>query len=232
MSGLLIFAALTISTSSFVEMWQSVSLVLCLIAISRAFMVDFMQALRLLIFSCSSNGISSPYFSLAFARFSLMVCSSSQCTRTGFWFMANTSSRALPESTSIFPVEDPMNTFNPAKSFALMPVCSSPLMIILCISATFLFVTPRWNMTWFAPFSAAIPIFSLSAAADIVGGLVFGISITVVTPPARAARDSVPISAFCTSPGSLKCTWASIPPAIMHLPWISIICRFSNFFER
>ena len=53
------------------------------------------------------------------------------------------------------------------------------------------------------------------ASAVTVAGLVLGISINDVTPPATAARLSVAISAFSVSPGSRKCTWVSMTPGMM-----------------
>ena len=53
---------------------------------------------------------------------------------------------------------------------------------------------------------------------SVAGGLVFGMSMNDVIPPSRAARDSLDMSAFAVMPGSRKCTWASIPPAMMTLP--------------
>ncbi|MBR4073432.1 MAG: ThiF family adenylyltransferase, partial [Clostridia bacterium] len=41
---------------------------------------------------CSVNGMSSPYFSSALARFAFMVASSSQCTRTGLLLIENSFS--------------------------------------------------------------------------------------------------------------------------------------------
>ena len=52
----------------------------------------------------------------------------------------------------------------------------------------------------------------------LLGGLVFGISQTEVTPPATAARDSEKISALWVSPGSRKCTWVSINPGNSNSP--------------
>ncbi len=51
-----------------------------------------------------------------------------------------------------------------------------------------------------------------------VGGIVFGMSHTVVTPPASAARDSLRMSPLCSSPGSRKCTWQSIKPGKSSRP--------------
>ena len=61
---------------------------------------------------------------------------------------------------------------------------------------------------------AAMAYFSFSASMDVVCGLVLGISMYDVTPPAAAARLSVAIVAFSVSPGSRKCTWSSMTPGI------------------
>ena len=53
-------------------------------------------------------------------------------------------------------------------------------------------------------FSEPIRYFSLRISIVTVCGLVLGISIKEVTPPAAAARDSLKISPLCVSPGSLK----------------------------
>ena len=45
-----------------------------------------------------------------------------------------------------------------------------------------------------------------------VGGAVFGISNTPVTPPITAARPPVAKSSLCVAPGSRKCTWVSMTP--------------------
>ena len=52
----------------------------------------------------------------------------------------------------------------------------------------------------------AILILLLNSSIVVVLGLVFGISIYEVTPPAIAAFDSDEIFPLCVSPGSLKCT--------------------------
>ena len=187
-------------------------------AISRALMLDFMHADLLRMFSCSVNGMSSPYFSCAFARFAFMVASSSQCTRTGLFLIENSFSRVSPWSTSMLPVDDPMNTFTPAMSSGLIPAASSPSSTILHIASALSFVAPMWNAIFEAHRPLARAIFALSASALVVAGEVLGMSMTVVTPPATAAIDSVDISALWVSPGSLKCTCASMPPAMRCLP--------------
>jgi hypothetical protein len=60
------------------------------------------------------------------------------------------------------------------------------------------------------------------AAIDSVGGLVFGMSMKLVIPPATAAADSVAMQPLCVSPGSRKCTWSSIMPGSSHCPAASI----------
>ena len=169
-------------------------------------MLDLMQAFLLRMFSCSLNGISSPYVSMALARFSLIVASSSQCTSTGFSLIANSLSSVSPASTSMFPVDDPMNTFTPAMSSGVIPVDSSPAVIRRQISSTLSLVAPIWNDILATDFSFASCTFPFNLSAVVVAGDVFGISMTLVTPPATAASDSVAISALCVSPGSRKCT--------------------------
>ena len=53
---------------------------------------------------------------------------------------------------------------------------------------------------------------SARSTAEIVGGLVFGISKTAVTPPNAAAAVPVAMSSLCSSPGSRKWTWLSMTP--------------------
>src|SRR5579872_357751 len=53
---------------------------------------------------------------------------------------------------------------------------------------------------------------SASASAEVVLGLVFGISNTAVTPPSTAPRDPASRSSFHSSPGSRKCTCVSMTP--------------------
>ena len=50
------------------------------------------------------------------------------------------------------------------------------------------------------------------------GGTVLGMSITVVTPAAAAARVPEPKSSFSVIPGSRKWTWASTRPGITASP--------------
>ena len=173
-------------------------------------------------FSCSLNGMSSPYVSMALARFSLIVSSSSQCTSTGFSLIANSWSSVSFASTSMLPVDEPMNTFTPAMSSGVIPVSSSPFVMRRHMSSTLLFVAPIWKDSFATDFSFASSSFPFNASAEVVAGDVFGISMTLVTPPATAASDSVAISALCVSPGSRKCTCASIPPAITCLPSMSM----------
>src|SRR2546427_3409446 len=49
-------------------------------------------------------------------------------------------------------------------------------------------------------------------------GTVFGMSITVVTPPAAAAAVSVPKSSFSGKPGSRLWTWTSMAPGSTYIP--------------
>ena len=51
-----------------------------------------------------------------------------------------------------------------------------------------------------------------ASSALTVGGLVFGISNTAVTPPSAAAAVPVPRSSLRSRPGSRKCTWVSMTP--------------------
>jgi len=60
--------------------------------------------------------------------------------------------------------------------------------------------------------------FASSTPAESTAGTVFGMSITVVTPPAAAAAVSVPKSSLSGKPGSLLCTCTSMPPGSSHLP--------------
>ena len=59
---------------------------------------------------------------------------------------------------------------------------------------------------------------SSSAAASSVGGVVLGMSMKLVRPPATAAADSVAMSALYSRPGSRKCTWSSIMPGSRRRP--------------
>src|SRR5256712_6941650 len=51
-----------------------------------------------------------------------------------------------------------------------------------------------------------------SASRVETGGFVFGMSTTVVTPPAAALSVPEEKSSFSVIPGSRKCTWTSTPP--------------------
>ena len=204
--GLFTFAARAISASSLVEMWHNTSLVPCFIAISNAVMLDFMHALRLRMFSCSVNGMSCPYFSIAAVRLALIVASSSQWTSIGFSFISNNLSRDVPLSTSMFPVDDPMKTFTPGMSSALIPAFASPSRTNEHIMSALSFVAPIWKPIFVNARPVARSILPFKVSAVIVAGFVFGMSNTVVTPPATAAFDSVSMSALWVKPGSRKCT--------------------------
>ena len=70
-------------------------------------------------------------------------------------------------------------------------------------------------------FSASF-LFSSRFATVIVGGIVFGMSIIVVTPPFAAAIEPERKSSLCVIPGSLKWTWPSINPGITIFPFMSM----------
>ena len=55
-----------------------------------------------------------------------------------------------------------------------------------------------------ADVSRAVAHLSSNASMVVVAGILFGISTTVVTPPATAANDSLAKVALCVSPGSRK----------------------------
>ena len=137
--------------------------------------------------------------------------------------MAKSLSSEPPSSTSMFPVDEPMNTLTPGISDAFTPVPASPSLTSSRIMSALLLVAPIWKPVFMRLFSFAISILPFRAAASTVAGLVFGISNTVVTPPAAAARDSVAMSALWVSPGSRKWTCASMPPAIRYFPLRSTV---------
>ena len=65
--------------------------------------------------------------------------------------------------------------------------------------------------TWTVP--AAHACFASSARTSSVGGMEFsGMSITVVTPPAAAARVALANPSHSVRPGSFTCTWVSTKP--------------------
>src|SRR5438132_5467098 len=64
--------------------------------------------------------------------------------------------------------------------------------------------------------------FDSSTPALSTAGTVFGISTTVVTPPAAAAAVRVPKSSFSGNPGSRLWTWASTAPGSTYMPVTSI----------
>src|SRR5512135_977938 len=53
-------------------------------------------------------------------------------------------------------------------------------------------------------------------------GTVFGMSRTVVTPPAAAAAVRVPKFSFSGNPGSRLCTWTSMAPGRTYMPVASM----------
>jgi len=67
-----------------------------------------------------------------------------------------------------------------------------------------------------------------STPTESTAGTVFGMSITVVTPPAAAASVRVPKSSFCGKPGSRLCTCTSIAPGSTYMPRASTICAFEG----
>src|SRR6267378_6486463 len=77
----------------------------------------------------------------------------------------------------------------------------------------------------FAWASAAL---ASSTPAESTAGTVFGMSITVVTPPMAAARVRVPKSSLSGKPGSRLCTWTSIAPGSTYIPCASMRAAFSG----
>src|SRR5437879_4933964 len=69
---------------------------------------------------------------------------------------------------------------------------------------------------------ASAALDSITPAAS-TAGTVFGMSTTVVTPPAAAAAVNVPKSSFCGKPGSRLCTWTSIAPGSTYMPRASTV---------
>src|SRR5579864_6815602 len=67
-------------------------------------------------------------------------------------------------------------------------------------------------------FPRASAAFDSSTPAPSTAGTVFGMSITVVTPPAAAAAVSVPKSSLSGNPGSRLCTWTSMAPGRTYRP--------------
>ena len=106
-------------------------------------------------------------------------------------------------ATSSEPVEEPMNTLMPA---APGSISSSGR------SLTLSWVPPTKKAKSQCMRPVARAILSSSALAEVVSGLVFGISNTAVTPPMTAARDPDSRSSLCSMPGSRKCTWVSMTP--------------------
>ena len=162
---------------------------------------------------CSVTSGSSPYFALASAMLRLMTAVSSQCAMMGSGDVLNNFSSASVLSTSIFPVDEPMNSFTPGTSCGSN--CDS--------SAVLSLVAPKKNewLTWL--FVAARANFSARVSSVVVCGTVLGMSKNVVTPPAAAARLSLSMSALSVRPGSRKCTWVSITPGITIQPEASIV---------
>lgn len=69
----------------------------------------------------------------------------------------------------------------------------------------------RWSTREWPATSAA---FSRTASAVSAGGLVLGMSSTVVTPPATAALLPCSQSSLYVRPGVRKCTWESMRPGM------------------
>ena len=73
-------------------------------------------------------------------------------------------------------------------------------------------VPPKWNRTSQTAFLFARAIFSSRRSLVVVGTELFGMSITVVNPPAIAALLPVAKSSLYVSPGSRRWTCGSMRP--------------------
>ena len=119
---------------------------------------------------------SSPICSLIFFMFALMISVSSQCAMTTRLLFAadwKILINALYLSTSILPVEEPMNSFIPGISFASMLSRTSMLS----------FVAPGKKAQFTRLFSLANSCFSRKVSKVVVCGLVLGMSKYEVMPP-------------------------------------------------
>ena len=119
---------------------------------------------------------SSPICSLIFFMFALMISVSSQCAMTTRLLFAadwKILINALYLSTSILPVEEPMNSFIPGISLASMLSRISMLSL----------VAPGKKAQFTRLFSLASFCFSRRASIVVVCGFVFGISKYEVMPP-------------------------------------------------
>jgi len=93
------------------------------------------------------------------------------------------------------PVDDPMNTLIPAEPSNRSSAGISSMLVC---------VPPTKNAKSQNILCRARRTLSANVPADVVNGLVFGISNTAVTPPATAARLPVSKSSLCSNPGSRK----------------------------
>ncbi len=130
-----------------------------------------------------------------------------------------TSATAASSATSSVPVELPMNIFTPAHPGSRSKAGSS---------SVFSGVAPIKKAMSTQARASARRHLSARSAAPTVGGLVFGISKTAVTPPIAAAAVPVAMSSLCSSPGSRKCTCVSITPGKTCSPPQSRYCSAST----
>ena len=117
--------------------------------------------------------------------FSIIV-SSSQCTAIKHFVFLKISLRIFLSSTSISPVDDPINILIAPTFFVSVFKTSSRLLL----------ETPIKNVKLAKDFSSPILNFSSNNFCVKVCGLVLGISINDVTPPLIAALLSDEISAL------------------------------------
>ncbi len=141
------------------------------------------------------------------ARRSRIICSSSACTATNIFSFAareNTACKLSSSSMTRLPVLQPIKTLMPMTAVLHQEF---PVNVVYLRQKI---IHNAMEYQLLAIVSSISAFFSFSKFAVIVGGLVFGISNTIVQPPRIAAFAPVRQSSLYSMPGVRKCTCGSI----------------------
>jgi hypothetical protein len=116
--------------SSAVEMCSTCRRVPCLRASEIASRVDLMHASRERISGCCAIGMSSPQRAFAASSLAVIVGVSSQCVMIGTGQSRKIASSVAGSSTSMLPVDAPMNTLTPGADFGSSARMSARLSLV------------------------------------------------------------------------------------------------------
>ncbi len=118
------------ASSSAVVICRTCNRVRCFFARETAWWEDVRQASTERIAACSPAGIASPKRARHVSSLCFIVGVCSQCVATRQGALAKILSRICSSSTSIFPVEAPINTFTPQACEAVSAFSSSRLSFV------------------------------------------------------------------------------------------------------